>query len=283
MALALIRRKFVGVAPGLGARAMCSPTVAGPEPVTLPELPYAYSALEPHISGEIMELHHSKHHKTYVNNYNKALEQWQAAHERHDSASVPAVASALHFNGGGAPLTRPLLASPPETFPCRRSRAPSTSSEVTPPWLDPPPILAAWALLSPLTRSGTERDPVLRGERAGHVNHSIFWKNLCPEKARSFLPRNCQLVALRAQPARSLESLRAIKALRISTCACLRCVAAGLTTLPLEQNEFAMLLATGGRGKPVLGCPALRDLILLEREKRTCVLWQGRASLTVPG
>ena len=35
---------------------------------TLPDLPYDYNALEPHISAEIMELHHSKHHATYVNN-----------------------------------------------------------------------------------------------------------------------------------------------------------------------------------------------------------------------
>ena len=33
---------------------------------TLPELPYDYAALEPHISAKIMELHHSKHHATYV-------------------------------------------------------------------------------------------------------------------------------------------------------------------------------------------------------------------------
>ncbi len=42
---------------------------------TLPALPYAYNALEPVISAEIMELHHSKHHATYVNNLNIAEEQ----------------------------------------------------------------------------------------------------------------------------------------------------------------------------------------------------------------
>ncbi|GAA5855557.1 hypothetical protein JCM8547_007889 [Rhodosporidiobolus lusitaniae] len=40
-------------------------------PATLPQLPYAYNALEPNISGTIMELHHSKHHATYVANFNK--------------------------------------------------------------------------------------------------------------------------------------------------------------------------------------------------------------------
>ena len=42
---------------------------------TLPDLPYGCNALEPIISGEIMELHHSKHHATYVNNLNVAEEQ----------------------------------------------------------------------------------------------------------------------------------------------------------------------------------------------------------------
>ena len=42
---------------------------------TLPDLPYDYNALEPVISAEIMTLHHSKHHQTYVNNYNVAEEK----------------------------------------------------------------------------------------------------------------------------------------------------------------------------------------------------------------
>ena len=41
---------------------------------TLPELPYAYDALEPHIDAMTMEIHHSRHHQTYVNNLNAALE-----------------------------------------------------------------------------------------------------------------------------------------------------------------------------------------------------------------
>ncbi|MGA1129981.1 MAG: superoxide dismutase, partial [Chthoniobacterales bacterium] len=42
-------------------------------PFKLPDLPYAYDALEPHIDGETMEIHHNKHHAAYVNNANKAL------------------------------------------------------------------------------------------------------------------------------------------------------------------------------------------------------------------
>ncbi|NIC06723.1 superoxide dismutase [Billgrantia bachuensis] len=43
-------------------------------PHTLPELPYAYDALEPHIDAMTMEIHHSRHHKTYVDKLNAALE-----------------------------------------------------------------------------------------------------------------------------------------------------------------------------------------------------------------
>src|SRR5690606_36987371 len=44
------------------------------EPITLPSLPYAYEALEPHIDARTMQIHHTGHHAAYVNNLNKALE-----------------------------------------------------------------------------------------------------------------------------------------------------------------------------------------------------------------
>ena len=58
---------------------------------TLPELAYDYSALEPHISARIMELHHSKHHQAYVTGANTALEQLAEAREQGNFAAVNAV------------------------------------------------------------------------------------------------------------------------------------------------------------------------------------------------
>ncbi len=68
---------------------------------TLPELDYDYGALEPHISGRIMELHHSKHHNTYVGGANTALEKLAEAREKEDYASTPLLLKNLQFNLGG--------------------------------------------------------------------------------------------------------------------------------------------------------------------------------------
>ncbi|WP_444962903.1 superoxide dismutase [Nocardiopsis sp. M1B1] len=84
-------------------------------PYSLPELPYDYAALEPWISGQIMELHHDKHHATYVAGANTALEKMAEARETGDFGTIPMLEKNLAFNLGG------------------------------------------------------------------HVNHSIFWKNLSPE------------------------------------------------------------------------------------------------------
>ena len=85
-------------------------------PASLPDLPYDYSALEPAISADIMKLHHSKHHQTYVTNFNATMEKVLDAQAKGDTAEAIALQGAVKFNGGG------------------------------------------------------------------HVNHSIFWQNLCPVK-----------------------------------------------------------------------------------------------------
>jgi len=75
---------------------------------SLPALPYAYDALEPHIDARTMEIHHTKHHQAYVNNLNAAIEKApELANKSLDDLmrginSVPeAVRTAVRNNGGG--------------------------------------------------------------------------------------------------------------------------------------------------------------------------------------
>ncbi|HEU0257576.1 MAG TPA: superoxide dismutase [Microbacteriaceae bacterium] len=82
---------------------------------TLADLPYDYSALEPHISGTIMELHHDKHHAGYVKGANTAIEKLAAARDANDFTNITKLQKDLAFN------------------------------------------------------------------LAGHVNHTVFWKNLSPD------------------------------------------------------------------------------------------------------
>ena len=67
----------------------------------LPDLPYDYGALEPHLSGQIVELHHDKHHKTYVEGANTAIEQLDEAREKSDFTRLSALEKALAFNLSG--------------------------------------------------------------------------------------------------------------------------------------------------------------------------------------
>jgi superoxide dismutase, Fe-Mn family len=68
---------------------------------TLPDLPYDYAALEPSISGTIMELHHSKHHQAYVTGANTALAQLAEARDSDNLANVNKLEKDLAFNLGG--------------------------------------------------------------------------------------------------------------------------------------------------------------------------------------
>ncbi|MTD38449.1 superoxide dismutase [Erwinia sp. CPCC 100877] len=75
---------------------------------TLPDLPYAYDALEPYIDVETMHLHHDKHHNTYVTNLNAAIEKHPELGEKSveelisDMDSIPEdIRTAVRNNGGG--------------------------------------------------------------------------------------------------------------------------------------------------------------------------------------
>jgi Fe-Mn family superoxide dismutase len=78
-------------------------------PFTLPPLPYAPEALEPHIDKLTMEIHHGKHHAAYVNNLNKALESapelanltLEQLLANHLAAVPEAIRTAVRNNGGG--------------------------------------------------------------------------------------------------------------------------------------------------------------------------------------
>ncbi|HFU5903367.1 TPA: superoxide dismutase [Enterococcus faecium] len=75
---------------------------------TLPDLPYAYHALEPYIDEETMHLHHDKHHNTYVTNLNAAIEKYPELGEKtieellSDMDAIPTdIKTAVRNNGGG--------------------------------------------------------------------------------------------------------------------------------------------------------------------------------------
>ncbi|KAH7721955.1 SOD-3 protein [Aphelenchoides avenae] len=67
----------------------------------LPDLPYDYGALEPVISAEIMQIHHQKHHATYVTKLNDAEEKTQEALAKGDIRTAISLQGELKFNGGG--------------------------------------------------------------------------------------------------------------------------------------------------------------------------------------
>ena len=105
---------------------------------TLPDLPYDYVALEPAMSGEILELHHSKHHATYVKGANDTVEQIAEARDKgvfggivgleKTWASTSPATSSTRSSGRTSPRTavtsRTVRSAPRSTS----TSAPSTSS-----------------------------------------------------------------------------------------------------------------------------------------------------------
>lgn len=67
----------------------------------LPKLPYEYNALEPHIDAQTMELHHSKHHKAYVDNLNKALAKMKSLPADAEPGTIESLQRDISFNFGG--------------------------------------------------------------------------------------------------------------------------------------------------------------------------------------
>jgi Fe-Mn family superoxide dismutase len=70
---------------------------------SLPALPYAFDALEPHIDAQTMQIHHDKHHQAYVDNLNKAIDGTDAADKTLEElmANISAYPMAVRNNGGG--------------------------------------------------------------------------------------------------------------------------------------------------------------------------------------
>ncbi len=68
---------------------------------SLPDLPYDPAALEPHLSGEILALHHGKHHNAYVTGANTTLEKLEAARAAGDFGAIVGLEKTLAFNVSG--------------------------------------------------------------------------------------------------------------------------------------------------------------------------------------
>jgi Fe-Mn family superoxide dismutase len=68
---------------------------------TLPDLAYDFAALEPHISGRIMQLHHGKHHAAYVAGANTTLDLMAEARDKNDLTWINKLQKDLAFNLGG--------------------------------------------------------------------------------------------------------------------------------------------------------------------------------------
>jgi superoxide dismutase, Fe-Mn family len=72
-----------------------------PVPYTLPDLPYDPAALEPHYSGEIVSLHHDKHHAAYVKGINETLEKLADARAKGEFANLPTLEKSMAFHLSG--------------------------------------------------------------------------------------------------------------------------------------------------------------------------------------
>jgi superoxide dismutase, Fe-Mn family len=99
-------------------------------------VPNAGQALEPAISAQIMELHHSKHHAAYVAGLNTSLQSLTAAVEANDVAAQVALQEAIKFNGGGHILHSLFWKNlaPPSSSDTNVEAAPELLKEITHTW-----------------------------------------------------------------------------------------------------------------------------------------------------
>ncbi len=106
---------------------------------SLPPLPYAYDALEPHFDVRTMDIHHSKHHQAYVNNLNAAIEQAGIAEQPVEAliANLGAVPEAQRARSATTAVATPITAC---SGPC------SAPTVVHPMRNWPPPSTVTWRL-----------------------------------------------------------------------------------------------------------------------------------------
>jgi Fe-Mn family superoxide dismutase len=91
----------LAVALGCSANGQKPSTSSTAMAYELPTLPYAYDALEPGIAGDVLRIHHDKHHAGYVKGLNATLEKLAAARSSGDMGSIKALSRALAFHGSG--------------------------------------------------------------------------------------------------------------------------------------------------------------------------------------
>jgi superoxide dismutase, Fe-Mn family len=107
-----INRRDMLKAAGTGAAILALPDLAlaaneNPEQFTLPKLPYAFDALEPHIDAKTMEIHHDRHHAGYVKNLNAAIKDTDLVGKKieeilmHLDKAPEKIRTAVRNNGGG--------------------------------------------------------------------------------------------------------------------------------------------------------------------------------------
>lgn len=74
--------------------------ISNAKKLTLPPLNYGYDELEPVLSKELLELHHSKHHQLYIDNYNSIAPEFARAMESGDVKTIETLSKDINFNAG---------------------------------------------------------------------------------------------------------------------------------------------------------------------------------------